>query len=431
MIRSIRHQLAKNYRYIVLWASMLALLIGSGSIFVLVVALKPIAYEFDWPRAVPSSAYSLQFFCAGVGALAMGVWFDRSGVGPPVLLGAVMMTLGSFVVSGMTTQWEFLISYGLLFGFLGNATLFSPLMANIVNLFERRRGFAAGVVGSGQAFAGAFWPPVIQYFNDLYGWRETYFLFGIFLFCTLVPLGLILYAHRRIMGQVKAPASAGPAAKTSEAMDTVQTHAPTAAETDALRAGGVSESIWMITLSIGIIGCCIAMALPLAHIFSHATDIGHSASSASRMLAVMLLTAGVTRITLMGYVSDRLGSLKTLLLFSVIQTATVGLFVVVDGIVGLYLIAIVFGIGYGGILPLYPVVLRDHLSMSGIGRRTAIIIFFGGIGMALGGWLGGVLHDLTGGYFFAFQVGVAANAVNLVIIGALILRLRRVRLALS
>lgn len=420
MLAAIGRRLAANYQYVVLWASMLALLIGSGSVFVLVVVLKPIAAEFDWPRTIPSTAYSLQFLCAGVGAIVMGLWFDRSGIGPPILLGAFMLSIGAFVVSGMTTQWEFLVTYGLLFGFLGNATLFSPLLANIVNLFERRRGFAAGVVGSGQAFAGTFWPPVVRYFNDLVGWRETYFYFGVFLFCTMLPLSLIFLGQKRFLGECFG------ASKISKPTNIV----PDQDMDDVTRNGGVPASIWMITLCIGIIGCCIAMALPLAHVVSHITDIGLPAARAAEVLALALLVAGITRITLMGYVSDRLGSLPALLVFSIIQTATVGLFVVVDGLVALYLIGIIFGIGYGGILPLYPVVLRDHLSSQSIGRRTAVVIFFGGIGMAVGGSLGGYLYDVYQSYSVAFTVGVGANAINLVIIGALILRLRSVRAAL-
>ena len=417
MIRAFARLLAANYHHIVLWASMLALLIGSGSIFLLVVALKPIAADFDWPRSIPSLAYSLQFLCAGVGAIVMGYWFDRSGIGPPILLGAVMMGVGAFIVASMDTQWEFLLSYGLLFGFLGQATLFSPLLANIVTIFERRRGFAAGVVGSGQAFAGAFWPPVARYFNDLVGWRESFFLFGVFTLCTMLPLSLVFLAQSRFIAdlrQMAKPVQSDPAQPV-----------PMAAA-----LGGVPAAIWMVTLCIGIIGCCVAMALPLAHVVSHVTDIGFSAARAAEMLAVMLLVSGVTRLTLMGYVSDRIGSLPALLFFSVIQTVTVGLFVLVDHLAVLYLISIVFGIGYGGILPLYPVVLREHLSGDGIGRRTAIVIFFGGIGMALGGWVGGFLFDQTGGYLIAFMFGVAANVVNLIIIGILLLRLRRVRLSL-
>jgi MFS family permease len=249
MVNTIVSRLGANYRYIVLWASMLALLIGSGSIFVLVVVLKPIAAEFDWPRTVPSIAYALQFLCAGVGAIVMGSWFDRSGIGPLILLGAIMISIGAFVVTGMSTQWEFLVTYGLLFGFLGQATLFSPLMANIVNLFERRRGFAAGVVASRQAFAGTCWPPIVRYFNDDVGWRETYFYFGLFTPCTMLPISLVFLWQKKFIVERRLKSIAANAHQVDDQMD------------DFARNGGVASSIWMVTLSIGILGCCVAMAL--------------------------------------------------------------------------------------------------------------------------------------------------------------------------
>jgi len=397
---------------------MVALLIGSCSIFLVAVVLKPIAGEFGWPRFIPSLAFSLQFLWAGIGGILMGHWFDRIGIGPPIVLGAVMMSVAAFIVAGMDSYWEFLFAYGLLFGFLGTATLFSPLMANIVNLFDRRRGLAAGIVASGQAFAGTVCPPIAGYVNELVGWRETYFLFGILLVCTMLPLSLIfLFQHKFIE---RPGASPKPAAVVAE----------DAADDDPMKTGGVAPIVWMVTLSIGIVGCCISMALPIAHIVSRVTDIGHSLSSATEVLAIALLVAGLTRLTLMGYMADRIGALNTLFLFSIVQTVTVGLFVAVEGLPALYIIAVFFGIGYGGILPLYPVVLRDHLSGKGIGRRTAVVIFFGGIGMAIGGSLGGYLYDLTSSYTLAFLIGVAANVVNLVIIGYLILRLRSVRTAL-
>ena len=417
MVSETGGRLAANYRYIVLWASMLALLIGSNSIFLVAVVLKPIAGEFGWPRFIPSLAFSLQFLLAGVGAILMGHWFDRIGIGPPVFLGAVMMSIAAFIVAGMDTYWEFLFAYGLLFGFLGSATLFSPLLANIVNLFDRRRGLAAGIVASGQAFAGTVCPPIAGYVNELVGWRETYFLYGTLLVCTLLPLSLIFLFQNKFID------------RNNSASKPIVAKAEEAAVDNSLNLGGVSPITWMVTLCIGIVGCCISMAMPIAHIVSRITDIGHSLSSATEVLAVALLVAGLTRLTLMGYISDRIGALNTLFLFSVVQTITVGLFVAVNGLPLLYLIAVFFGIGYGGILPLYPVVLRDHLSGKGIGRRTAIVIFFGGIGMAAGGSIGGYLHDLTSNYTLAFLIGVVANVVNLGIVGYLIWRLRSLQSA--
>lgn len=402
-------RLAVHYRHLVLWASMLMLLIGTGAVYLLAVALKPIALEFGWPRSVPSLAYSLQFVGSGVGAIVMGHWLDRSGIGRPVLLGSVMIALGAVVVSRMEAQWEFLLAYGVMIGFLGQATLFSPLMANIVGLFDRRRGFAAGIVASGQALAGVVWPLVASRLNESIGWRQTYFLFGAFVFCSMVPLSLVLLGQRRFIGRDVLPSKSGEAV------------APAPPSTPS---GPLSVRMWIVWLCVAVVGCCISMSLPLGHLVASVTDIGIAATDAAQMLAAALFAATVSRLFLLGPVAARFGSLEGIFIFSALQALSVGLLAFVDTTAALYVVAVGFGLGYGGILPLYPVVVREHLPLAGIGRRTAVIILFGGLGMATGGWLGGFLYDLTGGYATPFLVGVAANVGNLAIIAALIAKVR-------
>ena len=103
---------------------------------------------------------------------------------------------------------------------------------------------------------------------------------------------------------------------------------------------------------------------------------------------------------------------------------------VVDNLTAVYIAAMLFGLGYGGILPCYPVIVREYLPASEVGRRTAIVILFAGGGMALGAWLGGAIFDLTGSYKMAFLIGAAFNLANLAIIGSLIAR-TRIRPALA
>ena len=94
-------------------------------------------------------------------------------------------------------------------------------------------------------------------------------------------------------------------------------------------------------------------------------------------------------------------------------------------LVWLYVIAALFGLGFSGILPCYSIIVREYMPAHQAGRRIAEVVLFPGLGMAIGGWLGGYMYDLNGSYDAAFAVGVAFNAVNLIIIGALIRGQRR------
>ena len=146
------------YRFLVLGASLYMMVAGTGSVYLLVAALKPIASEFDWPRTVPSVAYALQYLGGGLGGILMGLWLDKAGMAKPALLGACMLGAGSCLTHEVSAAWQLYAIYGLMMGLAGRGTLFSPLMVNITYWFEQRRGMAVGIVGSGQAIAGAMWP---------------------------------------------------------------------------------------------------------------------------------------------------------------------------------------------------------------------------------------------------------------------------------
>lgn len=389
------------YRYIVLATSLVMMVSGTGSVYLLVSALKPISAELDWPRTVPSVAYALQYLGGGIGGIVMGYWMDRAGMAKPALLGAVMIGTGACLTYYVQAPWHLFAIYGIMMGLVGRATLFAPLMVNITHWFEHRRGMAVGIVGSGQAIAGAMWPAVFQYGISTVGWRETALAYGIFVLCLMVPLSAV-FARPRPLSQAR--------------QASVAERAATAA---------VSPKLMMQLLCVAIIGCCVAMSLPLAHLMSHASDIGFEPIDGARLLAVMLLCAAISSMFGLGALTHRFGPLKALLLFSCVQAAMLGFFPLASSLTGLYITAAIFGLGYGGILPSYPVIIRAYMPAQGSGARTGLVVFFGTVGMAIGSGLGGVSIDLSGSYTPAFFTGVVFNVANIVIISWLILRLGR------
>lgn len=402
-------------RNAVLVASLLFMLIGTGSVYFLVVALKPISADFGWPRAVPSFAYSLQYFGGGVGGILMGYWLDRSGMGFPALVGAAMIGIGAMLTAVVSSPLELYLIYGLLMGFLGRAALFSPLMANITRWFDHKKSMAAGVVGSGQALAGALWPPVFQVFNDSIGWRMTSFWYGAFVMATMLPLVLILRMKPPPTADAAAPPQRGSAMPASGASLYRPEPAPRAMQ---------------IALSIASIGCCVAMSLPLAHVVSYVSDIGYSPARGAEVLSLMLACAALSSFFGVGYLGGRFGGLRAIFIFSAAQAVFLFTLAFVDNLTALYITGAMFGLGYGGILPCYPVIVREFLPASEVGRRTGVVILCAGGGMALGAWLGGVIYDQTGSYNLAFLIGVVFNLGNLAIIASLILR-TRIRPALA
>lgn len=401
-----------------LGASAILTMVGFGSLFLLVVALKPIAQEFDWPRSVPSFAFSLFYIGEGLGGIAMGYWLDRAGIGKPALLGALMIGSGAMVASHAANQWHLYVAFGLMMGLLGQSSLFSPLTANISLWFSRNRGTAIGIVLSGQTLAGAIWPPVFRYFNDSIGWRGTFFWYGVFALAVMVPVSLVL--RRRPPAQPTAPRRANEAAAAPGQARSQRAVSERAVSGGRSGAPAISVFRLQATLSAAVLACCIAMAMPLTHLMARASDLGHAPARAAEILAVMLLAGFATRVFGLGFLCGRLGGLGALFVFSCMQGTMLATLIFTQDLVWLYAVAALFGLGYAGIVPCYPIIVREFMPAHQAGRRIGGVAVFASLGMATGGWLGGYIYDLAGSYDAAFAAGVAFNAVNLIIIGALI-----------
>ena len=168
------------------------------------------------------------------------------------------------------------------------------------------------------------------------------------------------------------------------------------------------------------------MGLPLAHLVAYATDRGLLLTDAVTVLSVTLMAAFTSRVVVVGILSDRYGGLMALFCFSALQAVMLGLLTIADTSFLLYIVGIGFGFGYGGIFPVYAVIVREYMPPDQAGRRTGVVFLFGACAMGFGSWMGGALFDATASYTLPFLIGVAANFVNLIIVGALLTKTKPV-----
>jgi MFS family permease len=404
MTDDLDEQVLARRRVMVLAGTVTILLVSAGGMYLIVVALKDVAQEFGWPRAVPSFAFSLQFIGSGIGGVIMGHVLDRFGYIVPAVVGTICVSAGAILASHIDSAWQLYMIYLFFFGLSGQGSLAAPALANVARWYDKKRGLAVGIASSGQALAGIIWPPVMGAVLLAIGWRDMFFWYGVFAFCAMVPL---CFAVRFKPPPYQPPKPAG----ASDAGASGPKRAP------------LSTAAIQSTLCCGMIGCCTAMALPLGHLVALVTDIGHSLSDAVEVLSIMLLAAFISRAAVLGPLSDRLGGLRAMMIFSFIQASMLAMFTMVTELWALYTVAVAMGLGYGGLFPVYAVAVRDHLPITEAGKRTGVIFMFGAVAMGFGGWLGGYLFDLTGSYTIPFLIGVAFNIGNLAIIGALILRI--------
>ncbi len=308
--------------------------------------------------------------------------------------------LGYVAVGHAATLWQVTLAYGLLIGF-GCSTTFGPLMAEMSHWFVRRRGIAVALAAAGNYLAGTVWPPVVQHFIATSGWRATHIGIGLFIIVTMLPL---TYFMRRRM----------------EAH-----HTDGAMQSAARRQAELpfSPATLQVLLFIAGVACCVAMSMPQVHLVAYCGDLGYGAARGAEMLSLMLACGIVSRVA-SGFIADRIGGVRTLLLGSVLQGVALLLYLFFDGLVSLYVISGLFGLFQGGIVPSYAIIVREYFSPKEASTRVGLVVMATVLGMALGGWMSGAIFDATGSYQAAFLNGLAWNLLNVSIASWLLLRTR-------
>lgn len=381
-------------------AALAIMTIAYGAPLVVVVAMKPIAAELLTARSGPAAAGSFTYVGAAFGGIVAGWLAGRLGIRRIVIFGATMVAAG-LVLSASGGLLELYAGHGVLMGLFGTSCMFAPLLTYVSLWFERRRGSAVALISSGQAVAGAVWPPLLQLGVDELGWRRTMMVFGLFVVIAAVALTLI-FLH---------PAPVAPSAA-ARAMRPSERRAATL---------GLPPNLLMILLMIAVFSCCVPMAMPMQHVVAYCGDLGFASQYGAAMLSVLLGTAFLAR-QFWGWLSDRIGGFQTLLWSSLVQATALTGFLLTQDQVALFAVSAAFGLGLSGLLPAYVIVVRDCYSAEEANWRIPTVIFAGLLGMATGGWGAGLLYDHFGNYLAAFSTGMAFNLLNLVVLLFLISR---------
>ncbi len=371
--------------------------VGTWSV---VVVLPSVQAEFGTLRAGASLPYTCAMLGFGFGNIAMGRIADRYGITAPILIGAVCLGLG-YVLAGLAgSLWQFALAHGLLIG-VGTGTGFAPLIADLSHWFRKHRGLAVVFGASGSYLAGMIWPQVITWGVATHGWRATHIGIGLFCLVTMLPLAL-LFRRKPSSGHLAADAAAANTARGDL---------------------GLSANQLQLLLAAAGFCCCVAMSMPQVHIVAYCGDLGYGVARGAEMLSLMLGLGIISRVG-SGFVSDRIGGAATLALGSLMQGLALFLYLWFDGLTSLYIVTGIFGLFQGGIVPMYAVIIRDYLPPKEAGVRIGLVMSATILGMAFGGYVSGLIFDLTHSYRMAFLNGLAWNLVNLAIVCWLMLKAR-------
>jgi MFS family permease len=390
------------------------------------VFLKPLSEALGTDRFHVAIALSLQ----QVVVATLGPWVGRRvaehSIRTLMLWGTLLLSAGALVVSQSESIWHLYLGYSLIVG--AGISMAGPLpnSALLANWFVRKRGTALGVSQFGVTVSGTLMVPLATWLIATADWRTAMIVFAVF------PVALLAPVIRWIV--VNRPEDLDQLPDGDRHPVDHETVVPNAAGTDSsqewtLRRAASDRRVLLLALVVGMNFMPMSAILQVLH--SHITDAGLSGAAAAQIVAIVTLAGAIAK-PMSGILADRINPRAVMGMSTGLQACGVALIIQADGVPLLMAGGAIFGLGYGGVLPLWGVLLGVLFGREDFGRVMGlmgpIMLPFQMLGVPFATWV----FDRYGSYSPAFVACLGCYAVAAVGLAAMrVPRTARLPLATS
>ena len=365
------------------------------------VFFKSLEGEFGLTRGATSGVFSAYMLLYCVFSILGGWALDRYGPRIITLFMGLFTGLSLLLTSQASASWQLFISYGLLLA-MGTGATYMVIMGTVSRWFDKKRGLALGIAGSGVGLGMLLIAPFATYLISSFGWRTAYILIGLIAWLIVIPLSRLLRKNPSEIGALPDGRRSGSGEMgTEEPSRGVSTQLAGFSLAQASRTSNfwLFGSVWLLY--------SFCYLLVLTHIVPHATDIGIPAMEAAAVLS-LIGGSNIAGRLLMGRVSDSIGRKATATSCALLVAGSMIWLIWSQDLWMLYLFGIVCGFSFGGLDPAVTALLGDTFGLRSIGVIMGALNVAWGIGAAVGPAMGGLVFDVSGSYSVAFAAGALA-----------------------
>lgn len=398
------------YGWKIVGATFVTLFISVGFLFyaygVFFLALEK---EFGGSRLAISIGLAVMNIAMGIIAPFLGRAVDTFSIRRIMLIGSTCMSVGFLLASQITALWQFYVLLGSLLG-LGASLLGQlPSSTLVSNWFIKRRGTALGIATMGVSMSGVVMAPLTTWLIAEYGWRTTFAIFGCLAACVVIPLVRLIVVNRPEdigLNPDNAPdhemfeeSFEGEGASPRRTF--VSAEYPEFSTAATFR----NPNFWGIVIAVAL--NFFSMGAILTHMIPHAKDLGITEIRASYVLTSCALT-GVFGKLVFGYIADFVDTRLAFLTSMSFQAVGAVMLLFADTYPMLLVVGAIFGLGMGGIVPLWGSLIGEYFGRKSFGRVMGLMgpcmlpIQVTGVPFA------GLVYDLTGDYALAYQTFLVA-----------------------
>ncbi|MQF64980.1 MFS transporter [SAR202 cluster bacterium AC-409-J13_OGT_754m] len=362
------------------------------------VFIEPMSEGFGWSHGSITLSYAISHVISALASPWAGRFGDKHGARRAMFLGCGLFVVG-MILTGMATElWQIYASFGILIG-ISEALFLVPLIPSAMIWFRRHLGWGMGVLMLGWGLGPAVSAPLMGFMIERLGWQWTFWVTAGVSSIIMAPMIYFFRNKPSDMGLLPYGAikNDGPEIVANLDKDKVRVFTKYISKTSAY---------WNMS-SIHFLGC-VGHAVILVYLIPIALHEGISLVVAASLLTVMSGVSIVTRLAT-PVLADKHGPKLVMFCFYFIQGVTVLMLFGAHETYVFYLFAVSFGIGYGGETGGFPILNRKYYGYAPVGSAHGFQMLGAGLGMALGGWIGGVLFDIYGTYDIALAVSVLSS----------------------
>ncbi len=389
------------YGWWIVAATNIICMLGFGTwLYCFGVFFKPMMSEFGWTRAMTALAYSFRGIQGGFAAPIVGWAVDKYGPRNVVFVGGVISGLGFVLMCTIRSLWGFYLIYGILLSVGMSAMLYVPAMTAIANWFVRMRSRALSLLAVGAGIGGFVCAPIAAVLITRFGWRASFVIIGVTIWIVVLPLSLLLKRRPEDIGLKPdgepAEDNASGDRTTAAADKKKESKAPAPSETDwTLRQAMASRTYWILAFAFFL--AAMTHATVTVHAVPTFTDAGIMAEKAAFSIGLATLFSIIGRLAF-GYLGDFFTKRYLFMITYSIEACGVLVLMNANDMVSLYLFAVLFGIGFGGTIPLNPAIRGEYFGRAAFGKIQGSMAPIMMMGSVLGPPFVGHVFDISGSY---------------------------------
>ena len=392
-----------HYAWVIVTIIALMQMVGSSIRMAFGVFIYPLSEEFGWSQGSITLAYALSSIVTAMVSPLAGSLGDRFGARKSMMLGCTMFIGGMLLIGVVNQIWQFYLTFGVLLG-VAQAIFLVPLIPSAMTWFRRHLGVGMGFLMAAWGLGPALTAPLMGLMIQQLGWRDTFWVTAAGS-AVIMALLILKYSNRpedRGLEPYGALLGDPPATRRSRSVDRVKLF------TKFMRH---TKAYWNLS-SIHFLGC-VGHAVILVYIVPIAIEEGVSVVVAAGLLTVLSGVSIGTRLAT-PVLSDYIGPKTVMAVAYVLQGIPVIMLFWTHDVWLFYVFAAVFGIGYGGEAGGFPILNRRYYGQAPVGSAHGFQMLGAGLGMAVGGWVGGIVYDFTGTYNIALVISVIASIMGAV-----------------